>query len=238
MEDHSLIAAEPISLGAARKFYAVLLARPESDLTTALSWVEAGNIPLSLEDCAARLSEFAAAQGVQIAETESLLESLFALEGLRTALGWSATELIEFLGRNAKEADETLDETQQGRVRSALQRFFGATEQLEHTKKAQRIYDGLIPNFQRCYSVVEFRPIFNDARNEIQHGIISASLTLETRDKEALFEKRTFSFQLDSSDIKVLVKELSRLQQKIGKLVEFAGGQNIPLLNPSQSINP
>ena len=236
MEDHSLISPQPVSVGVARRFYAVLLARPEQELSTAISWIERGTIPLSLEDCAILLRRHAEEQGTTVTEPEVLLESFFAMEGLRSALAWSPAQLIEFLARDAKEANPATDDAGQARVQEILLRFFAADEALEHTKKAQRIYDGLVPSFQGCSSIVDFRPVYNSPRTDIQHGIIAASLTIRTRGSDPSVEDEAMSFQLDASDIKALVNELTQLQQKIGLLRDFTDRQNMPLLNPSKSL--
>jgi hypothetical protein len=235
MESHTLISRDVVPLHLARQFFGTLLKRSEADLATAVDWVEASTITLSLADCVRSLSAYATEKERSIENPQSILESLFSLEGLRVSLGWSGAELLRFLINDAKDEETLPAAIDVGKVNDILIRFFNSKEKLEQTLKAQRIYDGALPSYESCSSLVDFRPVFDRKRESIVGGIISASLSLQLRSPEPGASLKQNSFQLDVSDISRLVEELLLLKQKIFALRTIVE-KDAPLLNPTKSL--
>jgi hypothetical protein len=234
MEKHILISKELIPLEIARRFFGTLLQCPIEKLALAIEWVESATIPLSLDDCAKALVEFAATRKVAISEAESILEALFSLEGLRSSLGWQGPDLVDYL---EKEQKPEVAEHPKKEQTELLKRFFTIAK-LERTAKAQKIYDGVLPNFEACWSLVEFRPVFDESRTEIVNAIIAATLILKIREYEEASANKTVCFQLDLADIGALISELNRLKGKITALRTYTEKEKraIDLLNPSKSL--
>jgi hypothetical protein len=143
--------------------------------------------------------------------------------------------VLQFLlddARKAKVIPENFDENQ---FRQLIDRFFTNAPKLERTLKAQRIYDGLLPNYESCSSVVDFRPVYDEARDIIVNGIIAATLIIEAREVEPDQEVQKYAFQVDAADVEQLLEELSRIKKKLKVLKELAE-RHTQLLNPSRSL--
>jgi hypothetical protein len=82
---------------------------------------------------------------------------------------------------------------------------------------------------------VEFRPVFDDLRKDILHGIISATLIVHVRSAEPNPELQRISFQLDAADVQTLSSELERLKRKVDSL-RLLVPRDVSLLNPSKSL--
>lgn len=237
MESHNLISREAMPRQFALRFFQTLANRAKADLETAVDWVESATITLSLTDCAKNLVEFAEQKGTKITQPESILEALFSLEGLRYSLNWSGTQLVEYLTDDAKKAELIPKDFDGVQFAASLDRFFAKSEKLERTLRAQRVYDGLLPNYQSCSSLVEFRPVFDEAREHLVNGIITATLTIEMRSDQSNADLEKVSVQLDATDIEQMLTELDRMKRKLRLLKEFAEtGRNTILLNPSRSL--
>ena len=204
-----------------------------NSLSLAVQWVSDSTIKLSMIDCVDDFTRYAKEKGRDLYNAPELLQSLFALEGLRASLKWSGAKLVEFLIKDATGDNFQLSESEHSALVESLTTFFDNREKLDRTIKAQRIYDGLIPNYQTCASLVEFRPVFDGARDKIVSGLVVASLSLTLRSTDSGDE--VISFQLDASDIKSLLSELEQLKQKIAALTQFMPSDAV-LLNPSNSI--
>ncbi|HSH38192.1 MAG TPA: hypothetical protein VK993_05350 [Chthoniobacterales bacterium] len=237
MESHTLISRDVVPLHLARQFFSTLVRRPAVELATAVDWVQAATITLSLADCVRSLSAYAEEQGAPIENSQPLLESLFSLEGLRVSLGWSGAELVAFLIDDARTEDTFSPTVDVNEIRDTLIRFFNNTDKLEQTLKAQRIYDGALPSFESCSSLVDFRPVFDTRRERITGGIISASLFLQLRSPQPGASVEQRSFQLDVSDIRRLSDELQQLKSKILALRAIVEERDVPLLNPAKSLS-
>src|SRR5262249_428915 len=122
-----------------------------------------------------------------------------------------------------------------GEIGKLLIKYFSPSSKLERTWRAQRIYDGLIPNFDACWSLVDFRPVFDQARSQILNGIIVGSLSVQVRQAKAGGGLNSISFQLDVADIDELIGELNRMKSKI-KLLRQMVEEKTQLLNPSLSL--
>ena len=241
MPAHTLIARETIPLQLAVRHFSTLASSPEVDLAVAVDWFHQATVTLSLADCVRDLVGFAEKNEKRISTPEPLLEALFSLEGLRASLNWSGKKLTEFLLEAA--ADEAAKPASERTISADfdssslarhLNRFFDESTKLETTLRAQLIYDGLLPNFDSCSSLVEFRPVFNQSREEIVSGLVVATLCIETRTNPESSLERT-SFQVDAKDLDALISELTRLKSKLLALKGFAEGQTT-LLNPSHSL--
>ena len=236
MENHHLITRETVPLALALQSFKTLIDCNPEEFGIAIDWVKEATITLSLSDCAADLARFAEKRGIKVSQPESVLKALFSLEGLRASIGWTGADLVEYLKDEAKEKQLILAESDTSKIVALLTRFFEASAKLERTMKAQRIYDGLLPNYEACSSLVEFRPVFDETREKIVNGIIAATLTIEMRSEEFETEGKKVSVQLDAGDIDQLLSELTRLKRKIKLLRELSEGNTV-LLNPSRSIN-
>jgi hypothetical protein len=236
MESHHLITRGTIPLTLALQSFQTLINCDAAELGIAIDWVKEATITLSLSDCASDLARFAEKRGIKVSQPESVLKALFSLEGLRASINWTGANLVEYLKDEAKNKRLIPAESDTSKIVALLRRFFEASAKLERTLKAQRIYDGLLPNYEACSSLVEFRPVFDEARENIANGIIAASLTIEIRSEEFSAEVKKVSVQLDAADIDQLLDELTRLKRKIKLLRELAE-RNTVLLNPSRSIN-
>jgi hypothetical protein len=235
MERHTLISRELLPRQLALQFFQTLLKTSPLELATAIDWVQEATIKLSLSDCAKDLAGFAQKKNIVISTPEAVLEALFSLEGLRCSLEWSGTAVLQFLlddARKAKVIPENFDENQ---FRQLIDRFFTNAPKLERTLKAQRIYDGLLPNYESCSSVVDFRPVYDEARDIIVNGIIAATLIIEAREVEPDQEVQKYAFQVDAADVEQLLEELSRIKKKLKVLKELAE-RHTQLLNPSRSL--
>jgi hypothetical protein len=164
-----------------------------------------------------------------------MLEALFALEGLRSSLDWPPNDLLQYLAEQAKEDPPLQEGFDEAKFKSLLERFFGNSAKLERTLKAQRIYDGLLPNFESCSSLVEFRPVFDEVRERIVNGIVAATMIIETRSTDPEPELDRLVFQLDATDVERLMQELNRLKTKL-KVFESWTERHTDLLNPSGSL--
>jgi hypothetical protein len=235
MEDHSLITKAGIPRQLALRYFETLLKCGASELETVISWIQGATIKLSLDDCAKDLANYASANEQEISDPRAVLESLFSLEGLRASLEWSGERLIDLLCEDAKKGNLLREQDGPPYVAEALRRFFANQGKLERTLKAQRIYDGLLPNFESCSSIVEYRPVFDEERRTIVNGLVTASFTLQIRDAESGTDIETVSFQLDASDIQQMLSELKQLERKIQCLVTFAS-PHCELLNPTRSL--
>jgi hypothetical protein len=121
-------------------------------------------------------------------------------------------------------------------TRVNLLEFFSKTKHaFQQTLKSQRIYDGLLPNFKGCSSLVEFRPVYDSGRREIETGIIAATLSLEMMSPVGDEKEEIVSLQLDSDDITALVNELETLQGKL-KSMQNLMSTKINLVNPTKSL--
>jgi Zn-dependent M32 family carboxypeptidase len=197
-----------------------------------IEWVKQSALRLSLVDCAEEFTQFASAKKIKITDAKQLLQALFSLEGLRSVFGFSSVELVELLAGDAKEGEPKEDFT---RVKSQLVSFFDNSVKFERIQRAQRVYDGLLPNFEDCYSMVEFRPVFDVDRRQILNGIIAATLTLSMRPTDKTVETKQVSVQLDAADIQKLIAELDRLKTKMRALKNLVS-KEVQLLNPTQSL--
>src|SRR5207249_4338424 len=102
---------------------------------------------------------------------------------------------LDFLRNDAKEEPRPSASVDAKPQLECVQRFLlGNTEKLARTAKAQRIYDGLLPNFSACWSLVEFRPVFDASRTEIENGIIVGTFIIKTRSHTG-DPKEDFTFQ-------------------------------------------
>jgi hypothetical protein len=234
MESHHLITRDGVPRQLALGYFETVASSDPVQLDVTVDWIEQAVITLSLADCARDVRKFAGDKGLDISNPESISEALFSLEGLRVSLDWSATDLIEYLTSTAKKAERIPPRVDVSRFQKALDRFFSNSAKLERTLKAQRIYDGLLPNYESCSSLVEFRPVFDEARKKVLHGIISATLTIEMRANEYPAKLKKVSVQLDAADIDQLQLELTRLKKKISLLKERESA-DITLLNPSRA---
>lgn len=232
MEKSHLITGE-VSARALFQYFESLAERNAEELDLAVDWFEGSEITLSIADCVRDLRRFAKSSGRDVANPKKLLEALFSLAGFRMAMDWSPKELIEFFVTS--EAAELPNTTDVARLKKTLNRFFDNSGKFARTLKAQRIYDGLLPNFEACSSLVEFRPVFDEAREKILQGVISATLTIDMRSVEYPATSTRVSVQLDAKDIDELVGELGRLKKKI-KLLKERECKDIHLLNPSRSL--
>lgn len=232
MERHHLISREAFPRALALQYFQKLIDAAAA-LPITIDWVEEATITLSLSDCAEDLASFAGKRGVQVSNPESILEALFSLEGLRASLNWTSTDLVNFLADEAKKTKPAQD-IETSKIVESLNRFFAVSDKLERTRKAQRVYDGLLPRYDACSSLVEFRPVFDEARQKIVNGIIAATLTIEMSSEE--FEEKKVSVQLDAADIDQLLAELARLKAKL-KLLRKLAESNTVLLNPTRSLN-
>src|ERR1041385_8150028 len=116
MAGHILIARGVIPKQVVRKFYQTLLKHSAQELSLAVEWLQSETVTLSLPDCANSLAKFAEKRGTSIAEAGEILEALFSLEGLRSALGWSSLEINGFLSDDAKEGKLVASESEQAHV--------------------------------------------------------------------------------------------------------------------------
>lgn len=235
MINHSLISKDVIPRQIALQFFQRLAKSPRTELTTAIDWIQQGTVKLSLADCTNDLKEFAETKSIAVPNAEPILEALFSIEGLRASLDWTGSNLVEFLASEAKNEKLVESDSDLAATSELLNKFFESSTKLEITRKAQRVYDGLLPNYESCFSLVEFRPIFNIERREITNGIIAATLTLQMRSTEPGGALETVSIQLDANDIDELATELTALRTKIRALYEFVAKQTV-LLNPSRSL--
>jgi hypothetical protein len=235
MPEHNLIGKSiPSQQFAVESFRALVDASPQY-LALAIEWVIDQPIRLSLSDCKTDFLAFSARKGVDVPDAEKILGALFSLEGIRTAINWTGTNFSKFLAEETAKKDDAqipgIDA-----AREALQRFFiEASAKLAQTLKAQRVYDGLLPNFQSCSSLVEFRPVYNEARTTILSGIVTATLTVEMNSPESGSDPESVSFQLDAVDIDRLAEELKYLKGKLNALADFAR-RGTDLVNPSKSL--
>jgi hypothetical protein len=235
MPEHNLIGKSIPSQQFAVESFKALMDAPPQHLALAIEWVVDRPIRLSLSDCKTDFLAFSALKGADVPTAEKILGALFSLEGIRAAINWTGTHFSKFL------AEETA-KTDRARIpaidtaREALQRFFTeASGKLAQTLKAQRVYDGLLPNFQSCSSLVEFRPVYNEARTSILSGIVTATLTVEMNSAESGADPDSVSFQLDAVDIERLAEELKYLKGKLNALADFAR-HGTDLVNPSKSL--
>ena len=235
MESHTLISRELIPRQLALQYFQTLLKTDAEELQVAIDWIETATITLSLEDSARDLRNFAKDKQVEIAYPESLLEALFSLEGLRCSLEWTGQAVLQLLLEDAKTGKSIPKDFDEGKFRKSLGRFFGNSAKLERTLKAQRVYDGFLPNYESCSSLVDFRPIYEEKREQIINGIIAATMSISVRDVDGELLTNTYSFQLDAKDIDDMLEELSRLKTKLKALKNLAEGQ-VKLLNPSRSL--
>jgi hypothetical protein len=238
MDKHAVITRETIPLKLAREFYDSLQGVKARELAVAIDWVEdeKETITLALADCAKALEKFAAHQGVTVSDPISILQALFSLEGLRAGLGWDSEALVSFLSEDAEEGKRIKSKERHEELKNLLGKFFGKSPKLARTLKAQKVYDGLIPNFESCWSLAEFRPIYDDARSKILNGIIAASFTFQVRPIGAEEAPETISFQLDVADIEQVIGELKKLNSKISALKQMVEKDDFKLLNPSKSL--
>jgi hypothetical protein len=235
MESHDLISRELIPRPVALQFFQSLATSETRQLDTAIDWVQSATIRLSLSDCVRDVETFAQKKGVKIPNASEILEALFSLEGLRCSLRWSGPTLLQYLIDEATKEEALPKEFDQDSFKKSLSRFFSASEKLERTFKAQKIYDGLLPNFESCSSLVEFRPVFDEAREHIVNGIVTATMTIQTRSPESEMEFDYSSFQLDASDVDEITEELNRIKRKLVAIKHFAEPQT-QLLNPTKSL--
>lgn len=233
MPTHTLIKRETIPFHLVRSYYDTLLRSDLAEVETAINWIETQTIMLAVSDCAKSLASFAIEQGKQVKDPADVLEALFSLEGVRAAVGWSSNDLISFLNHEAVDAKRIQEGVNPEPLNRLLVRFFGNRAKLERTLKAQRVYDGLLPNFESCFSLVEFRPIFDEDRSQIINGVVAASLMLQVRNLDSELER--YSFQLDATDIDQLLDELTRLKSKLSLTQAFSEKGTV-LLNPSRSL--
>ncbi len=236
MESHKLITRETIPRHLALQFFQTLITCDSAALKIAIDCTKQATIRVSLSDCAEDLDSYAEKAGTKISQPESILEALFSLEGLRSSIKWTGANLIEYLGEEAKKTQLIKAESDVSQVAELLKSFFENSAKLDRTLKAQRIYDGLLPNYETCSSLVEFRPVFDDTRESIVNGIIAATLTIQMRAEESTGEVKKISVQLDALDVDQLLAELTRLKGKIRLLKDLAE-KNTVLLNPSRSID-
>jgi hypothetical protein len=201
MESHHLITRETIPRHLALQFFQTLVNCNPEELAIAVDWIKEATITLSLSDCARDLANFSEKRGVKVSQPEPVLEALFSLEGLRSSLNWSGSTLVEYLTDDAQKTKLITAEFDVSKINELLSRFFETSAKLERTLKAQRIYDGLLPNYESCSSLVEFRPVFDETRGKIVNGIIAATLTIEMRSGEPSTEVEKVSVQLDAADI-------------------------------------
>jgi len=237
MDKHRVITSEGIPFHMAMDFYHTLRHASLKDVRTVVEWIkdEKETIKLSLADCANDLRRFATAHGGSVADPISILHALFSLEGFRSSAGLEADELLGFLEQNVKRRKQRRDSQKEIELKAMLVGLFGRSAKLARTSKAQRVYDGLIPNYDSCWSLVEFRPIFDEARSQIVNGIVAASLSFQTRGVDSEQTLQTFAFQVDMADLEQMIEELGRVKSKIGTLRELAE-KSVVLVNPTKSL--
>jgi hypothetical protein len=235
MENHTLISRDLIPRQLAGQYFQNLVKVGPTEANTAVDWLEQATIKLSLSDCAKELRVFAEDKGVKLSQPESLLEAFFSLEGLRCSLEWSGPAVIQLLLEDAKKSDSIPSDFDEESFRRILERFFRNSKKLEQTVKAQRVYDGLVPNYEGCSSMVEFRPIYDESRETIVNGIITATLTVNVREVDVDGALKKYSFQVDAKDIGELLEELTRLRKKF-KTLRAMTDNHVTLLNPSRSL--
>lgn len=237
MEDHKLISREVITRKQADDLLFTLADTDQASLNLALDWAEASDLPLSLVDCTAELNKLARTKGLSLTAPGTLLGALFSIEGLRAGLGWTGDALVDFFLKASPPKEPrplTAEEIQ--KLESALKRLFALGEKFDATRKAQKIYDGLLPIFRSCRSLVEIRPVFSSDASRITGHIIAATLAVDTYTVEPENElTETHSFQVDVTDVDKMIAELSRLKQKISSICD-AGVQLGTLLNPKKSL--
>lgn len=235
MPEHILIAKAIQPQQFAVESFRSLMEAPPEHLALAIEWVITGAVRLSLSDCKTDFLAFAASRGTDVPLSESILSALFSLEGIRVAISWTGGQFARFLADEVAKGNETTNPAVDA-TRETLQRFFtDASTKLAQTLKAQRIYDGLLPNFRSCSSLVEFRPVYNEARNKILSGIVTATLTIQMNSPEVGSDSEPVSIQLDALDIDRLAEELKFLKSKLIALAAFVR-RDTELLNPSKSL--
>jgi len=237
MENHILISREVIGRKQADDLLFTIVDAEQQSLELVLRWAEQSSFPLSLEDCASEVSAFARSEAISVIAPSSLLAALFSIEGLRAGLGWTGDALIEYFTQASPPKEpRALSADEAGKLSDVLKRFFRLEEKFEYTRKAQSIYDGLLPTFRTCRSLVDVRPIFNSDASAIKGHIVAATLTVETFTLDSGNEEdELHSFQIDATDIDRLVAELTRLKSKISSISNTA----LPLgslLNPKKSL--
>lgn len=238
MPEHKLIREDFPPKDIALSAFQVVANAPPEIVAHATDWIRSGMpLRLSLSDCTEDFRAFLQKQKAESEHAESVLEALFSLEGIRSALGWTGASFAVALGNWAAETNAVTEEGERlAQTKESLQGFFQrAGPLLEHTKKAQRIYDGVVPNFHSCSSLVEFRPVFDEGRAEIHAGILSATLTLKLLSAETGSEPSPVSLQLDARDIRLLQEELERMKRKLSALRNFVE-PDTRLINPSKSL--
>lgn len=238
MPTHELIAHAIPPQNIAVGHFQSLTRTPGHEVDSVIEWLKAKPVRLSLNDCTNDFMAHEKRLGRRAPRAARMIfESLFSLEGIRSTLGWTGNAFAEFLAREAKKKRATVSSVSSTKQR--LIRFFSsAAQKLEQTRKAQRVYDGLLPNFKSCSSLVEFRPIYDDSRRHVQGGIITATLTLSVLPTDSESKISAFSVQLDAIDIETLTQELKLLNFKLLALRKLVSEQHTVLLNPSKSLPP
>lgn len=210
----------------------VLLECPPDELSVIVDWVEREVITLSLEDCAKRVRQYAQHQGAVLSNAEAVLRALFSLEGVRVFLDCTGTELLEQLFSTlAAEEESQAQGVPTDQFAKTMERFFGQSRKLEQTLQAQRVYEGGSSHFVSCSSRAEFRPVFNQVTQQVEGGLICATLTIDVGRSGGEDEVESLSFQVDGTDLKAISNELEKLQGRLKSLRSLMG-EKVPFLNP------
>lgn len=237
----SLITREALPFELAVQHFCFLSKAPKSQLDFIAKWIRDYEKPLklSLSDCTRLVTEAAQGKERDWLSTKLVLHAYFELEQLRNSVECSGSDLIELVSDAATENDLIkADSEELKKVQDALKIFFENEKKLSQAAKAQKIYEGLIPSFDSCWSLVELRPILNHERTRIEAAIIAATLSLRLREVGTRLGKySTVSFQLDATDVERLIEELNSIRSKMTLLDHFAASQT-DILNSNASLSP
>lgn len=214
-----------------------LVGAPGDLLALMRDWLCAADLTLSLEDSEASLSSAAAGkEGFERCGT--LVQSFFALESLRRALGWAPDKFIDFLAdRFDDEARKAAGQPFSSAKRECILALFVApAAQVDLLYKARRLYDGSLPSFVESRTTVDFRPVFSEDMG-ISRGVIATVLELIARKPDETAETERIAIQMDLEDINQLERELSRARDKIARLRHLLEAkEGVSLYNPKAGL--
>jgi hypothetical protein len=200
-------------------------------------WLDRGveGLSLSREDCERNFVSFAKERSGE--SPDRLVGAFFVLEGLRRQLEFTPSSLVRLLSDNFWNEEEL--GKQDEKTIERIEELFSGKDTLDLLYKASRVYEGAIPNFVGCRSICDFRPIYDEKRQEILAGVLTATLQVSIRESAGERQIKDLNFQLDLADVEMMVEELDRIRKKalaLKNLVQSGSSKDVSLLNPTKSF--